>query len=111
MRDAGPSARRVRACAERASSGIYALSARPLPGFVARVEAPESVTPILVCLTCLAGAPGFGHPSPRCVPVATAELPGVCSGRGLRPERCGLGRSEPRPTSRVMVKKNSIPNG
>lgn len=111
MRGAGPSTSRVRACAERASSGIYALSAHPLFGIVALIEAPESVTPILVCLTYLAGALGFDHPLPRCVPVATAELPGVCSGRGLRAERCGLGRSEPRPTSRVMVKKNSIPNG
>lgn len=112
MRGAGPSASRVRACAERASSGICALSAHPLLGLVARVEAPESVTPILVCLTCLAGALGFDHPLPqRVIKVATAELPGVGSGRGLSAERCGLGRSEPRPTSRIMVKKNSIPNG
>lgn len=59
----GPLSQMVRACAERASSGICALSAHPLPGLVARVEALESVTPILVCLTCLAGAPWLWSPA------------------------------------------------
>lgn len=66
-----------------AFANLCATSVHSLPGLVAQIEAPQSVTPVLVCLTLLAGAPGFDH---HHLGVCSSghSCPGVCSGRGLR---------------------------